>query len=148
MSDRGNCRGKINKCAGYNPAHLAFLFLTFQDYLLNAFLSEWGFCLLPLAISKKSFNIKPRICSPDESGLWLANPCCPDTSVFHDFVPQHNNFIMPASHRIHALRQSREACLKTLKINYQIAVSYQIAPTAHFAVVCYASLRRLLQNLG
>jgi hypothetical protein len=56
--------------------------------------------------------------------------------------------IMPASDRIHALRQSREACLKTLKINYRIAVSYQIAPTTRFAAVYCASLRRLLQNLG
>jgi len=34
---------------------------------------------------------KPRICSPDPSGLRLVNPCCPDVSGVHDFVPQHNN---------------------------------------------------------
>jgi hypothetical protein len=68
-------------------------------------------------------------------------------SGFHNFVPQHNNdytCVTPVS----TLEAKPRGMSRNIKVNYRIADSYQIAPTTRFAAVCYASLRRLLQNLG
>jgi hypothetical protein len=68
-------------------------------------------------------------------------------SGFHDFVPQHNNdyaCVTPAS----CLEAKPKGMYQNIKVNYRIAESYQIVPTTRFAAVYYASLRRLLQNLG
>jgi hypothetical protein len=56
-----------------------------------------------------------------------------------DFTILFLNIIMtmPASHRIHALRQKPRGMYENIKINYRIAESYQIAPTARFATPRY-----------